>query len=117
MRWYAKYSTHKARKVEAIGHLVPLVESPAPQLFRYKAVTVWAIPQLKGKDGKRSTDMIVLPAGFYDMNAWDLDARPERTRRRWRTDICKALEGMVNEALVEAQEVLQAEGVLVEQAA
>ncbi|GAB3479416.1 hypothetical protein [Azotobacter salinestris] len=113
----AKYSTHKGRKVDAIGYLVLLVESPAPQLFRYKAVTAWAIPPLKGKEGKRSTDMLVLPASFYDMSTWDPEARPERTRRRWRADICKSLEAMVNEALVEAQEILQAEGVLVEQAA
>lgn len=113
----AKYSTHKARKVDAIGCLVPLVESPASQLFRYKAITAWAIPLLQGKEGKRSTDMIVLPASFYDMSTWDPEARPERTRRRWRADICKSLEAMVNEALVEVQEILQAEGVLVEQAA
>lgn len=113
----AKYSTHKARKVDAIGCLVLLVESPAPQLFRYKAVTAWAIPPLKGKEGKRSTDMIVLPASFYDMSTWDPEAWPERTRRRWRADICKSLEAMVNEALVEVQEILQAEGVLAEQAA
>ncbi|MBB3103774.1 hypothetical protein [Azomonas macrocytogenes] len=118
--WYAlvaKYSTHKARKVEAIGRLIMIVESPAPQLFRYKAVTAWAIPPLKGKDGKRSTDMIVLPSEFYDMNTWDLEAHPERTRRRWRADVYQALEAMVNDALVEAQEILQAEGLLVEQAA
>ncbi|ASL28603.1 hypothetical protein [Azotobacter chroococcum] len=113
----AKYSTHQARKVDAIGCLVPLVASPAPQLFRYKTATAWAFPPLKGADGKRSTDMIVLPASFYDMNTWDPEARPEQTRRRWRAGIRKALEGMVGEALVEAQEILQAEGVLVERAA
>ncbi len=113
----AKYSSHQARKVEAIGCLVSLVESAAPQLFRYKAATAWAFPQLKGTDGKRSTDMIVLSASFYDMNTWDPEARPEQTRRRWRAGIRKALESLVDEALIAAQEILQAEGVLAEQAA
>ncbi|WP_349569418.1 hypothetical protein [Azotobacter salinestris] len=44
----AKYSTHKARKVEAIGKLLPLIATPAPKLFLYKAVTAWAVPKLKG---------------------------------------------------------------------
>lgn len=44
----AKYSTHKGRKVEAISKLRPLIATPAPQLFLYKAVTAWAVPKLKG---------------------------------------------------------------------
>lgn len=80
----AKYSTYKANKVGAIGRLVSRTTSPAPQLFIYKALA-WAIPKLRGvQDRKRSTDMIVLPAEFYDMNTWDLEASPERTRRDWR---------------------------------
>jgi hypothetical protein len=56
----AKYSTHKANKVAAIGRLVARMTSPAPQLFIYKALTAWAIPKLKGiQSCKRSTDMIV----------------------------------------------------------
>lgn len=45
----AKYSTHKARKVDAIGFIIPRIESPAPRLFVSKAVTAWAIPKLPGK--------------------------------------------------------------------
>ncbi len=74
----AKYSTHKANKVGAIGRLVARMVSPAPQLFIYKALTAWAIPKLKGVQvGKRSADMIVLPTEFYDMNTWDLAGSPE----------------------------------------
>ncbi|CAD5376726.1 conserved hypothetical protein [Pseudomonas sp. OF001] len=114
----AKYSTHKGRKVEAIGKLCPVVATPAPALFLHKAITAWAIPPLKGVDGKRSTrDLIVLPREFYDMNTWDTDGRPEQTRRRWRLGIHKVLEEMVCEALVEAEKILEAEGVLVERAA
>lgn len=113
--WFAlvaKYSTHKGRKVEAIGRLAVLVASHAPRQFIYKAVTAWAIPPLRGAEGKRSADMIVLPARFYDMNTWDLDSRPERTRRRWRQDVTGVLEEMVGEALAAASVVLEAEGVL-----
>ncbi|MDT4843266.1 hypothetical protein FQZ97_771910 [compost metagenome] len=113
----AKYSTHKARKVESIGRLVPLVASPAPRLFVAKAVTAWAIPQLRGVDGKRSTDMIVLPKAFYDMNGWDLDGRPESTRREWRRNIQRVLDEMVSEAVGAAAEVLEREGVLLDMAA
>ncbi|WP_447590129.1 hypothetical protein [Aquipseudomonas campi] len=108
----AKYSTHKARKVEAIGKLAVLVASHAPRLFVYKAVTAWAIPPLKGADGKRSADMIVLDARLYDMNTWDVESRPERTRRRWRQGVTVVLEDMVTEALAAAESVLECEGVL-----
>jgi hypothetical protein len=148
----AKYSTHKGRKVEAIGGLRPLIATPAPKLFLYKAVTAWAIPKLKGarltlapdmaievpvdatpakqaaiiaaaltaervkrnRINARSADMIVLPDAFYDMNTWDLDARPESTRREWRRKINDVLDEMVSEALVEAGKILQAEGMLIE---
>lgn len=108
----AKYSTHKARKVESIGLLIPHISSNASPLFVAKAVTAWAIPKLKGKDGKRSTDLMVLPAAFYDLNTWDASAAPERTRRRWRSGVFKELENLLTEALTEAEKILKAEGVL-----
>ncbi len=108
----ARYGTHKGRKVKAISSLAPLIASPASQLFVYKAVTAWAIPPIKGLEGKRSSDMIVLPAPFYDMNTWDLAANPERTRRRWRQGVNTVLDEMVKEALQHAETILQAEGVL-----
>ncbi|WP_430292990.1 hypothetical protein [Pseudomonas sp. B1-22] len=49
----ARYSTHGARKVAAISALAPLIASHAPALFVYKALTAWAIPQLKGKQVER----------------------------------------------------------------
>lgn len=110
----ARYSTHKARKIQSIGRLCPLIASHAPQLFIQKAVTAWAIPPLKGAEGKRSTDMIVLKDIFYDMNTWDLDGRPESTRRRWRGDIRKKLDEMEEEAVIAAGEILNAEGLIFE---
>ncbi|CAK9889190.1 hypothetical protein [Pseudomonas fluorescens] len=151
----AKYSTSKVKKVQAITAVRPLIASPAPQLFIYKAVTAWAIPKLKGARRKapRSVsvevpldaspwrgeatvnaavaagqaerrriealeeDVIILADSFYDMNTWDLDATPEPTRRRWRAQINEKLDGMVDDALAEVRVILEAEGLLMKDAA
>jgi hypothetical protein len=154
----AKYSTHKANKVAAIGRLISRISSPAPQLFIYKAVTAWAIPKLKGmqvtpRGGrevvsrglrdelefaaagkmisskwtvevkverdqyvKRSTDMIVLAAEFYDMNTWDLEGKPESTRRRWKTGIARCLERLEEQAVVHATEIFDREEIFIDAA-
>ncbi|MFK9079620.1 hypothetical protein [Pseudomonas neuropathica] len=113
----AKYSTHKANKVAAIGRLVARTTSPAPQLFIYKALTAWAIPKLKGLQiGKRSTDMIVLPAEFYDMNGWDTEGKPESTRRRWKTGIAKRLESLEEAAVIHATEIFDREQIFIDAA-
>lgn len=159
----ARFSTHKAKKVDAIGKLVPLIATQAPNLFRYKAVTAWAIPPVKGVqaqsghevasrsareraefdsltagvgkhlDGgempedagqarreqyvKRSTDMIVLPAEFYDINTWDGQGLNRTTYWRWKKAIEKVLDEMVAEALIASGKILQEEGVLMADAA
>ncbi|ERO65234.1 hypothetical protein [Pseudomonas piscis] len=69
------------------------------------------------KDESRSADMIVLKDSFYDMNTWDNDGTPESTRRRWRQDIGKAADVLVDEALAHAADILEAEGLLIERAA
>jgi hypothetical protein len=110
----AKRSTHKANKVGAIGRLTSRIDSPASQLFIYKAVTAWAIPKLKGvQSGKRSTDMIVLPAEFYDMNNWDTEGRPESTRRRWKTGVTKCLERLEEAAVIHATEIFDREEIFI----
>ncbi|WP_336334639.1 hypothetical protein [Pseudomonas putida] len=151
----AKYSTNKAKKVQAITLVRPLIASPAPTLFIYKAVTAWAIPKLKGARRKApqsvsvdipldaspwrreaavnaavaagqavkkriealEEDVIILPDSFYDMNTWDLDATPESTRRRWRLEINEKLDGMIDDALAEVRVILEAEGLLMKEAA
>lgn len=159
----ARFSTHKAKKVDAIGKLVPLIASQAPNLFRYKAVTAWAIPPVKGVQAqsghevasraareraefdslhagvvqrlaggempedagqarreqyvKRSTDMIVLPAEFYDINTWDGQGLNRTTYWRWKKAIEKVLDEMVVEALAASSKILQEEGVLMADAA
>ncbi|MBA1200474.1 hypothetical protein G7009_01480 [Pseudomonas capeferrum] len=113
----AKYSTHKANKVAAIGRLVSRTTSPAPQLFVYKALTAWAIPKLKGiQTRKRSTDMIVLRAEFYDMNTWDTEGKPESTRRRWKTGIVKLMEKLEEEAVIHATEIFDREQIFIDAA-
>lgn len=55
----AKYATSKAKKIQGISAITPLIASPAPPLFIYKAVTAWAIPKLKGarRKGPRSVSV------------------------------------------------------------
>ncbi|MBC3456329.1 hypothetical protein [Pseudomonas mosselii] len=159
----ARFSTHKAKKVEAIGKLVPLIATQAPNLFRYKAVTAWAIPPVKGVQAqsghevasraareraefdslhagvvqrlaggempedagqarreqyvKRSTDMIVLPAEFYDINTWDGQGLNRTTYWRWKKAIESVLDEMLAEALVAASKILEDEGILMADAA
>ena len=108
----AKYSTHKGRKIQAVGRLAALVSTPAPKLFLSYAVYAWAIPKLKGVTGRRDDSALVLPDRCYDMNHWDTEARPEPTRRRWRSDIFKTLNQLEMDAIAAAEHVLTEEGVL-----
>lgn len=108
----AKFSTHQERKHAAILALNSSVKSPAPTRFRECAVLTWAFPQ---PEGKRSTN--ILPAAWYDVTNWGNDGKPESTRYRWRSNIRKALEDRVNEALSAAQEILDAEGLIESSAA
>lgn len=106
----AKYSTHTERKHAAIIELTRSMKSPAPERFRNAAILTWAMPKLPGKDGKRS--VAVLPDAWYDVNRWDDDGKPESTLYRWRSSIRRCLENQVNDALVAAQEILDAEGLI-----
>jgi len=97
------------------------VEIPldAPE-WRREAVVKAALAAGQAKarrDESRSADMIVLKDSFYDMNTWDNDGTPESTRRRWRQDIGKATDDLVNEALAHAADILEGEGLLIERAA
>lgn len=113
----AIYSTHNERRKVAIQALIPLIATPAPERFLGMAIYTWAIPKMKGIQGKRSSDVLVLDDWFYDMSNWDVEARPEPTKRRWRLAIRKVLDEMVREAEEEAEKILAAEGVLIGMAA
>ena len=106
----AQYSTHADRKRIAIAELVGTIQSPAPARFINCCVVTWAYPKLPGVDGKRSTN--VLPAGWYSMDNWSDDPVPERTQHRWKAGIRKELKRLVDEALVEAQTILDMEGLI-----
>ena len=62
-------------------------------------------------------EMIVLADSNYDMTNWDSQGFTERTYQRWNKAIKDGLESLVNEALVEAQHMLEAVGVLESEAA
>lgn len=62
-------------------------------------------------------EMIVLTDSNYDMTNWDSQGLTERTYQRWNKAIKDGLESLVNEALVEAQHMLEAVGVLEGEAA
>lgn len=66
---------------------------------------------IKRREDTPCEGVIVLPAHNYDMDTWDVDGTPERTRRDWRGKINKSLKGLVDKALTEAQEILSGEGV------
>ncbi|RMV34298.1 putative phage-like protein [Pseudomonas savastanoi pv. phaseolicola] len=107
----AKFSTHTERKHAAITEITKQYRSPAPERFRHCAIVTWAMPKLPGVEGKRSTN--VLPATWYEMDNWSDDPHPIKTQERWRRDIRKGLESMVDVALTEAQHILEAEGILI----
>jgi len=106
----AKFSTHTDRKHDAIKELTRAVSSPAPEQFLKCAVVTWAIPKLPGAEGKRSVN--TLQDKWYEMDNWSDDPAPIKTQERWRRDIRKALERQVDEALSEAQVILDNEGLL-----
>ena len=62
-------------------------------------------------------EMIVLADSNYDMTNWDSQGLTERTYQRWNKAIKDGLESLVNEALIEAQHMLEAAGVLESEAA
>jgi len=66
---------------------------------------------------ERPGEMIVLATSNYDMTTWDDQGLTDRSYRRWNQAIKGSLEALVNEALVEAQHMLEAVGVLASEAA
>ncbi len=111
----SKYSTHMQRKHDSMMAMAGRMKSPAPARFVMCATATWAFPKLPGAEGKRSTN--VLPAGWYELDRWDDNGRPQKTLERWRREIRRDLERQVDDALVEAHEILAREGILVGEAA
>ncbi|MEX7116799.1 hypothetical protein AB2C39_36685, partial [Pseudomonas aeruginosa] len=64
-------------------------------------------------DGKRSSDMIVLPQQFYDINSWDYQGLNRTTYWRWKKGVERTLDEMINEALNDSENILRREGILI----
>ena len=104
----AFYGIDNVERGACIKGLNRAVASHAHQHFKTYAIITWAEPKRAGAEGRRST--AILGADMYDMNEWD-DNRgtPERTRRRWRSDIHKTLNEMLGEAINAALDILMEE--------
>ena len=89
----ARFSINDNEVKQAVGWIIPRIESPAHYLFITKAVTAWAIP-------KR------LPEAFYVLHSWDNDGTPERTLRRWKKQIHDALHGHVSSAYAQTERLM-----------
>lgn len=107
----AKYSSDFKGKVIAAQGMAARISSPAPARFVECACVTWAAPQLPGKQGKRSAD--VLPSGWYCMDNWSDEPVAIKTQERWRRDVRRELERAVDAALEVAQDVLEADGLLI----
>jgi hypothetical protein len=106
----------RQKVVTSVSVEIPL-DAPAWRRESMVRAAVAAGQAKAKKDGTRSADMIVLKDSFYDMNTWDNDGTPESTRRRWRQDIGKDADALVDQALAHAEEILDAEGLLIGRAA
>jgi len=104
----AFYGIDNVERGACIKGLNRAVASHAHQHFKTYAIITWAEPKRAGAEGRRST--AILGADMYDMNEWD-DNRgtPERTRRRWRSDIHKTLNEMLGEAINAALDIMMEE--------
>jgi hypothetical protein len=71
----------------------------------------------RAKAEAQQADLIILPDSFYGMNTWNLDGTLESTRYRWRDGIKEKLRGMINDALAEVRQILEEEGLLIQNAA
>ena len=111
------------RQSKGIQRKVAVVKAPAPREpqregqwdWRDKAAAAAVERANKHAHAIAETkpgEMIVLAESNYDMTTWDSQGLTERTYQRWNKTIKGSLEVMVNEALVEAQHMLEAVGVL-----
>lgn len=108
----AKYSASSGAKAAALEMLLPKIDTLADARFTRHAAVAWSFPRPKGKEGKRSTQ--VLPTHFYDFNTWDTEGRSDTTRRRWNKSIQRWLDTAVNQGLIEAYHVLDEENLILD---
>lgn len=116
------------QQTKGIQRKVPQVKAPEPRENEREGQWDWrnkaaaAAAERANKHARavaevKPGDMIVLAESNYDMTSWDSQGLTERTYQRWNRAIKGALESLVNEALTEAQHMLEAIGVLFDEAA
>ncbi|NBK38167.1 hypothetical protein EON09_06435 [Pseudomonas soli] len=116
------------QQTKGIQRKIPQVKAPEPRENEREGQWDWrnraaaAAAERANKNARalaevKPGEMIVLAESNYDMTNWDSQGLTERTYQRWNRAIKGALEVMVNEALVEAQHMLEAIGVLFDEAA
>ncbi|WP_258908994.1 hypothetical protein [Pseudomonas putida] len=116
------------QQTKGIQRKVPQFKAPEPRENEEKGQWDWrnnaaaAAAERANKHARaiaevKPGEMIVLADSNYDMTNWDSQGLTERTYQRWNKAIKGTLEEMVNEALVEAQHMLEAVGVLSGEAA
>ncbi|QZP24505.1 hypothetical protein [Pseudomonas mosselii] len=116
------------QQTKGIQRKVPQVKAPQPRENEREGQWDWrnkaaaAAAERANKHARavaevKPGDMIVLAESNYDMTSWDSQGLTERTCQRWNRAIKGALESLVNEALTEAQHMLEAIGVLFDEAA
>ncbi len=116
------------QQTKGIQRKVPQFEAPEPRENEEEGQWDWrnkaaaAAVERANKNARalaevKPGEMIVLAESNYDMTNWDSQGLTERTYQRWNRAIKGSLEAMVNEALVEAQHMLEAIGVLFDEAA
>lgn len=100
------------KKPEMVSLTIPL-DTPDWRRDSMIASAVATERAAKKRLGSREASMVVLAKSFYDMNTWDVEGRPESTRREWRRNIHGALDTLVNEALCIAGEIFDFEGLII----
>ena len=105
----ARYSPDFHRKLDAVMALLDWVKSAAPKRFRHAATATWALPKPRAQGGglaNKKHVVAALPDAWYCMDSWSDEARPVKTQERWRREIRRALNELVDEALIEVQELI-----------
>lgn len=116
------------QQTKGIQRKIPQVKAPEPRENEREGQWDWrnkaaaAAAERANKHARavaevKPGEMIVLAESNYDMTNWDSQGLTERTYQRWNRAIKGALESLVNEALVEAQHMLEAVDVLFDEAA
>lgn len=103
----ARYSPDFNRQLDAVAALLGWVKSPAPVRFRHAATATWALPKQQGSSlTDRKLSITTLPEAWYCMDNWSSSAHPIKTQERWRRQIRRDLDRLLDDALMEMEELI-----------